>query len=132
METDYVIGVNWEQNSTAALFKNGTCLGALSNERLTRKKNDEAYPKEAIDNLLCAFNIKASDLSNVVFVSNNWSPAWILARHYTSFSVDDYLREQNEFWKPKIYKNKLVSIFDVFNDKLDLGQFHGTVLGRKT
>ena len=31
---------------------NGNCLGALSNERLTRLKNDEAYPKEAIDGLL--------------------------------------------------------------------------------
>ena len=42
MSDYYIIGINWEQNATAALFKNGDCLGALSNERITRRKNDEA------------------------------------------------------------------------------------------
>ena len=121
----YIIGINWEQNSSVALFKGGQCLGALSNERLTRRKNDEGYPKEAIDALLDQHSLKKADIKCVVFVSTQWSPAWILLRHYTSFNTDDYLREQNEFWKPKLYDNLNISVFDVFSDKLDLNQFPG-------
>ena len=121
----YIIGINWEQNSSAALFLNGECLGALSNERITRKKNDEAYPKEAIDWLLSEFKVNLSEIEAVVFVSKQWAPGWILARHYTAFSTKDYLKEQNEFWWPKIYENKNVSSLEVFSDKLDLEQFPG-------
>ena len=34
----YILGINWEQNSSASLFCNKKCLGALSNERISRKK----------------------------------------------------------------------------------------------
>ena len=53
----YILGINWEQNSSASLFCNSECIGALSNERITRKKNDEAYPKEAIDHLLNEYSV---------------------------------------------------------------------------
>ncbi len=125
MSKGYILGINWEQNASASLFLDGNCLGALSNERLTRRKNDEAYPKEAIDALLNQHSINKSDINAVVFVSKQWSPAWILLRHYTSFNADDYLREQNEFWKPKLYDGEKISVFDVFSDKLDLHQFPG-------
>ena len=125
MSKDHILGINWEQNASVSLFRNGKCLGALSNERLTRRKNDEAYPREAIDALLSQHSITKADIKAVVFVSKQWSPAWILLRHYTSFNADDYLREQNEFWKPKIYDGETISVFDVFDDKLDLQQFPG-------
>ena len=63
----YIIGINWEQNSSVALFQGGQCLSALSNERLTRRKNDEGYPKEAIDALLDQHSLKKADIKCVVF-----------------------------------------------------------------
>ena len=51
----YHFGVNWEQHSSAVLYLNGECLGALSNERISRRKNDEAYPKEAINLILMGY-----------------------------------------------------------------------------
>ena len=122
---NYILGINWEQNSSAALFLNGECLGALSNERITRKKNDESYPKDAIDWLLEEFNVTVSEIECVIFVSKQWAPGWILSRHYTSFSMQDYLKEQNEFWYPKIYEGKNLSPLTVFSEKLDLEQFPG-------
>lgn len=120
----FVLGINWEQNSSIALFESGRCLAAVSNERFSRKKNDETYPKEAIEWALEKFNVDVQALC-VVFVSKTWSPAWILMRHYTSFDIADYLREQNEFWYPRFYQEKNPSIFDIFSDKLDLDQFPG-------
>ena len=123
---NYLLGINWEQNSSAALFRDGECLGALSNERISRKKNDESYPKESIDWLLKEYSVDPSkDELTVVFVSKVWAPGWILTRHYTSFDAKDYLREQNDFWYPNIYKKENKTIFEVFKDKLDLDQFPG-------
>lgn len=121
----YIVGINWEQNSSAALFCNNECLGALSNERISRKKNDESYPKEAIDYLLQEFNVNPKDIKCIVFVSTNWSPAWILSRHYTSFSTKDYLKEQNEIWYPLLYRNEKNSPLEVFKEKLDTQQYPG-------
>ena len=41
-----MIGINWEQNSTAALMIDGQILARVSEERFTRVKNDERYPKK--------------------------------------------------------------------------------------
>ena len=37
-------------------------------------KNDERYPKNAIDWLLKEFNVKKNEISSVNFISNFWSP----------------------------------------------------------
>ena len=121
----YILGINWEQNSSASLFCNSECIGALSNERITRKKNDEAYPKEAIDHLLNEYSVDPKNIEQVVFVSKEWSPGWILSRHYTSFSTADYLKEQNEIWYPLMYENKKKSPLEVFQHKLDIQQYPG-------
>ena len=39
----YILGVNWEQNSTASLYHNEKLLGCVSEERFSRVKNDEMW-----------------------------------------------------------------------------------------
>jgi len=122
----YILGINWEQNSTASLFLDGQLLGCISEERLSRIKNDERYPKLAIDYLLEEHGVKAEELNAVCFVSTSWSPGYILTRHYTKFTVDDYIREQRELWYPRIFEGDLnKSQLEVFSEKLDLDQFPG-------
>ena len=43
----YIIGINWEQNSTAAIMLDGKILECISEERFSRVKNDERYPIKA-------------------------------------------------------------------------------------
>lgn len=122
----YVIGINWEQNSTAALFRDGQLLGCLSEERISRVKNDERYPRHAIDYLLKEYNVAVGDIEAVAFVSDAWAPGYILTRHYTTFSIEDYITEQKRIWYPRIFENNTsVSQLDVFENKLDIEQFPG-------
>ena len=95
-----VLGINWEQNATAALVIDGEVSGCLSEERVSRSKNDERYPIHSIDWLLERNAVGAEDLDAVVFVSTMWSPGYILTRHYTGFTVKDYIAEQYQIWKP--------------------------------
>ena len=44
----YTLGLCTMGTSSAALFKNGTLLAAVEEERLSRKKNDNSFPNLAI------------------------------------------------------------------------------------
>ena len=119
------IGINWEQNSTAALMVDGKIMGSISEERFSRVKNDERYPYQAINWLLKEFKISKKNITAVCFISEAWSPAYILTRHYTKMNIDDYISEQKKIWYPRLYENKKVSQLNVFKDKIDFNQFPG-------
>ena len=120
-----ILGINWEQNSTASLMINNKIVGCASEERFSRVKNDERYPINAINWLLKEFKIKPTEITNICFISTVWSPIYILTRHYTNFTMDDYLIEQKNYWYPKIYKNKTISYLNLFKNKIDYRQFPG-------
>ncbi len=126
MSGRYVLGINWEQNATAALLQDGKVIGCLSEERVSRVKNDERYPKEAINCLLKDHGVDVEDLDAVCFVSDNWAPGYILTRHYTKFSIADYIEEQKLIWYPRLFEgNRSVSQLQVFKQRIDVAQFPG-------
>jgi len=120
-----VLGIMWEQNSTAALMQGGRVVASASEERFSRRKNDERYPKKAIEYVLREGGISAQELDAVAFIGLEWDPVYTLTRHYSSFSVEDNLREQHEYWKPLMYENKKPDYLKIFKDKLDLAQYPG-------
>lgn len=132
MKKNILLGINWEQNSTAALMIDGKIVGCSSEERFSKVKNDERYPKKSIDWLLKSYRIKPDQIDNVCFISNAWAPSYILTRHYTKMSIDEYIDEQNKIWYPKFYENnKKISQLKIFKNKLDLKQFPGEKFWKK-
>ena len=132
MKKNILLGINWEQNSTAARMIDGKIVGCSSEERFSKVKNDERYPKKSIDWLLKSYRIKPDQIDNVCFISNAWAPSYILTRHYTKMSIDEYIDEQNKIWYPKFYENnKKISQLKIFKNKLDLKQFPGEKFWKK-
>ena len=119
------LGINWEQNSTAALMIDGKVVGCSSEERFSGVKNDERYPFNAINWLLSEFKVSTNDITCVAFISKQWSPTYSLIRHYSSFDIKDHLKEQDLVWKPRLIEGKIVNTMSVFQDKLDLEQYPG-------
>jgi len=128
---EIILGINWEQNSTAALMINGEIVSCVSEERFSRVKNDERYPKKAIDWILYENNIKKKDITQVCSASKAWAPSYSLVRQYTKFSIKDHIKEQNEIWFNRIYKNKKVSHLKVFKKKIDVNQYPGKKFWKK-
>lgn len=118
-----ILGIMWEENSTAALMKDGEIVASVSEERFSRTKNDERYPKRAIEYVLNAGVIKPNDIDIVAFANRVWKPYYTLTRRYSTSTVEDALKEQNEYWRPRIYENKPVRYLNVFKDKIDLNQY---------
>ncbi len=104
---------------------NGKIISAISEERFSKRKNDEQYPINAINYLLSSNNIQSAQITKVCFISKYWSPTYSLIRHYSSFTIDDYIFEQEKYWFKKIYKKKKISLLKIFKHKIDLEQFPG-------
>jgi len=101
-----VLGINWEQNSSVALMINGEIKEAVAEERFSRLKNDERYPKLSIEYIMKKYHLNSTDIDFVCFVSKLWSPTWMLIRRYTKFKVEDHLNEQDKIWHPRFYQKK--------------------------
>jgi len=64
----YVLGIScYYHDSAAALLKDGNVIAAVEEERFSREKNDDGFPKQAIDYCLKAARISSSDLACVAF-----------------------------------------------------------------
>ena len=128
---EIILGINWEQNSSAALLIDGVIVGCSSEERFTNIKNDETYPINAINWLLEEFQIIPSQIDKIAFISEYWSPTYLLIKHYTNFSIREYIEEQELVWKQRIYESQTVSMLQVFERKIIFSQYPGEDFWRK-
>ena len=64
----FILGVScFYHDSAAALLEDGQLVAAAEEERFSRKKHDNGFPKNAIDFCLKYARISAQDLDYVVF-----------------------------------------------------------------
>lgn len=73
-EKVYVLGVNADHNSSAALLENGKVIACVSEERFNRLKNYYGIPRKSIEYCLNYAKIKPSNLNLVVIVSETPPP----------------------------------------------------------
>ena len=118
-----ILGIIWAHCSTSALMVDGEVVAAASEERFSRIKNDERYPKQAIEAILESAGISPAQLDAVVFAAEDNDLEYVLTRKYSKFSAEDNIREQRDYWYPRIYQGKDVKYLNVFSDKIDTEQF---------
>jgi len=99
-----IISLNEDHTSTACLMKNGEIVACASEERFVRKKSFQGYPKNAIDYLLTFIDRKDIDL--VVFGSKKLLPSTILLGREHKFSVNDFIKQQNDYFYPVFIEGK--------------------------
>lgn len=120
-----ILSIIWTACSSAALMVDGKILACISEERFSRKKNDESYPLRSIESVLAQGGIKPEELDWVVIAGEGFDPRAVLCHKYSNFSVQDRLREQLQYWHPRLYDGKEVSYLDIFQDKVDTAQYPG-------
>jgi len=68
LSASYILGISaYYHDAAAALLVDGEVVAAAQQERFTRKKHDERFPKEAIEYCLSEAGIGLGDLDQVVF-----------------------------------------------------------------
>lgn len=65
-----ILGIHDGHNCGATLARNGTVIASISEERLTRFKNEVGFPEESIIEILRITGIEAGELDEVAYASN--------------------------------------------------------------
>ena len=118
-----ILGIHDGHNASAALIKDGKLVCALAEERFSREKNRFGYPAKAIEAILSYAGLQKNDIDRVALSSKNIKPAYFYVSRNSQLSIKDYLKEQKEYWYPKLYENKTPKYLDIFKDKIDKENF---------
>jgi carbamoyltransferase len=114
-----ILGIQEAHDASAALMVDGEIVAAAQEERFTGLKGDYGYPEQSIAFCLRRAGVDASEIDEVALASHNWNPVLTKVKRNANFSVDDWVKEQREFWKPKIFEKRDVSYYDLFRDRPD-------------
>ncbi|MBF0422926.1 MAG: carbamoyl transferase [Magnetococcales bacterium] len=117
-----ILGVNEGHNAGAALMVDGRLLAAISEDRPTRQTTRSGFPFQAIDECLALAGVAKRNIDRVALASTQLPPKYFWVPR-ESFSIRDFWREQNDYWKPRLYEGKHPSFLDVFRDRLDPSRF---------
>ena len=131
----YILGISaFYHDSSAALLNNGEIVGAVQEERFTRKKHDSSFPTSCIKYLLQEANISLNEVDAFVFYEKPFLKFERLLETYIAFapkgfksfaaSMPVWLREKL-FQKDNIYK-ELQKIDKNFNslEKIKFSEHH--------
>ena len=108
------------------MFVDNEIVACVSEERFSRKKNDECYPLHSIEYVLKAGGISGKDLDSVVIAGKTLNLSTQLTRTYSSWKIPDHIKAMREFWYPTLYEGKEVNFYEIFKEKIDLEQYPGT------
>ena len=110
------VGINEGHNSTACVFKDGQIMAAISEERITRQKTESGFPTKAIEKCLEIAGVSIEDVDNVAISTHHLPATYMITKRNTHFSIKDYVREQKEYWRPKLFENKDVDYLSLFSE----------------
>jgi len=109
-----ILGINEGHNSSAAIIKNGKLVAAVCEERFTRIKNDQGYPENAINFCLKEANINNNEIDYVATATLSLPSIFEASKRYSSFTIEDYVKENERYWKSKLIYKQDVDFFSIF------------------
>jgi len=114
-----LLGLHEGHDCSACLMINGEIVAAMQEERASRLKGDYGYPEKSIKYCLESQNIKVDDLDKVVLSTKRFNPVLTKIKRNANFSVNDWVEEQQKYWKPVLFENKEINYYDIFKDRKD-------------
>lgn len=109
-----VIGINEGHNSSVCLITDGEVRFAMSEERLSRKKNEVGFPEKSLRLCMKNFGLAARDIEAVAIASIELSPTDTFCKRGCTFGIRDYIIENHEYWKPILIEGKNLNYFHDF------------------
>ncbi len=117
-----ILGISEGHESHACLIKSGKLLAAVAEERFSRIKTDCGYPKTAIEKVFEITGISKSNVDIVAMAGEKMEFFGTLLKRQGIFSVDDWILENENYWKPILLEGKKLSLefhFNFFKNKIN-------------
>jgi len=108
----YILGISaFYHDSAACLVHDGRLLSAVQEERLTRVKNDESFPKNAILYCLAEAGVSAEEIDYVVFYEKPFLKFERILETFFAFAprgLKSFLHAIPSWLKEKIFQKRLI------------------------
>jgi len=102
---------------SASLMRDGEVIAVCFEERLSRLKNDMGLPRRAIMSCLEQAGILPHEVDHVAMVTHNLPFGQVAIKREAVFSVADHIKEQEEYWRPRLIYGEDPDFFEIFKDK---------------
>ena len=124
----FIISIWWGYVSGASLFlrenNEVTLLNASSEERFDRDKNSSGYPIKTLKWLKDKYQINPEEIEAVCLANNEEIMQYTLIEK-NKWKVEDYIRENNLFWKEKLINKSNPCYLEIIKDYIKTNQFPG-------
>lgn len=99
-----ILGFHCGHNASAALMIDGRMVGAVQEERFSKRKNQVAFPARSIGHLVKVhLGGDVGRIDKVAMATTEVDPVGLAVARYSNFSVADHVKENHEYWKPVFY-----------------------------
>lgn len=115
-----ILGIVEGHCNSAAVMVDGEVVAVCFEERLSRLKNDFGFPGRSIEACLDKAGLTKDQIDYVAMVTPNLPMGQVAVKREATFSVADHLREQEDYWYPKLIDGEDPNYFEVFKDRLIL------------
>jgi len=108
----YILGIScFYHDSAAALIKDGDIVAAAQEERFTRKKHDQSFPKNAVKYCLEEAGITSKDISYVAFYDKPFIKFERILETYLAYAplgIRSFIRAIPLWIKKKLWMKELI------------------------
>ena len=118
-----ILGINDGHNSSACLIIDGKLTCSIAEERLSREKNHFGFPSQAINCVLEYSGITIKDVDKIAMSSKHFIPAYYYVSRNSRITIEDYWKEQTDYWYPKLIENKNPKYLDVLSHRVNRDEF---------
>jgi len=102
-----ILAIHCGHNASAALMIDGAIVGAVQEERFTKRKNQVAFPARAIRHLIDVhLGGNTQRIDRIVLASKVIDPISLVIGRYSEFDVADHIKENHEYWRPIFYDGR--------------------------
>lgn len=110
-----VLGISDSHEAHACIVRDGAVIAAIAEERLSRLKADMGYPRRSIEAVLAIAGINADEIDHVAFAGAKGSPLQLLYKLNAVLSVQDWVRQNHEYWGQRLIDGKALTPFDDYD-----------------
>lgn len=114
-----ILGLQEAHDASVCVMVGGRVVAAAQEERFTGLKGDYGLPRHAIDACLRKAGLDRKDIDEVALASHAWNPVLTKIKRNANFSVDDWVKEQRDYWYPRLFEGKEVNYYDLYKDRPD-------------
>ena len=104
-----ILGIHDGHDASAALMVDGKIVAANQQERFSKLKGDYGLPVDAIKNCFKLAKLSFGNVDHVSLASKTLNPVLLRLKRNANFSVSDWIKEQEDYWKPVKFQKKKVN-----------------------